>query len=86
MILKFYIYIYSWSRRFGAWSNPNFCYVVGVTSTSHVPYGVKPCKQGVNLLESNANSKVLTGNMNKTSHSIASVDFLAMLLMAFGGL
>ncbi|XP_057447939.1 piriformospora indica-insensitive protein 2-like [Lotus japonicus] len=30
-------------RRFGAWSNPSLCYQVGVMSTSHVPYGVKPC-------------------------------------------
>ncbi|OIV89174.1 hypothetical protein TanjilG_25411 [Lupinus angustifolius] len=32
-------------RRFGAWNNPNLCYQVGVISTSHVPYGVKPCQK-----------------------------------------
>ncbi|KAF5727775.1 piriformospora indica-insensitive protein 2-like [Tripterygium wilfordii] len=32
-------------RRFGAWSNPNLCYPGGLVSTSHAPYGVKPCQQ-----------------------------------------
>ncbi|XP_028776381.1 piriformospora indica-insensitive protein 2-like [Neltuma alba] len=32
-------------RRFGAWNNPKLCYLVGAMSTSHVPFGVKPCQQ-----------------------------------------
>ena len=75
-VLKFSKEFYGkMGRRFGAPNNPNLCYPVEVMSTSHVPYGVKPCQQGVNLLEPNTNSKVLNGNMNETSHSIASLGF-----------
>ncbi|XP_054823018.1 piriformospora indica-insensitive protein 2-like [Prosopis cineraria] len=31
-------------RRFGAWNNPKLCYAIGrMMSTSHVPFGVRPC-------------------------------------------
>ncbi|KAJ1403146.1 Leucine-rich repeat domain superfamily [Sesbania bispinosa] len=62
-------------RRFGAWNNPNLCYPVGVMSTSHIPYGVKPCQKEVNLLESNTKNGLLNGDMNKTSHFITSMGF-----------
>ncbi|XP_061370625.1 piriformospora indica-insensitive protein 2-like [Gastrolobium bilobum] len=57
-------------RRFGAWNNPNLCYLVGVMSKNQVPYGVKPCQQEVNLLESNTKTELLNGDMNETSHFI----------------
>ncbi|MED6122199.1 hypothetical protein PIB30_037540 [Stylosanthes scabra] len=66
-------------RRFGAWNNPNLCYQIGgVMSSSHVPYGVKPCQQKqqhqeeVNLVEYDSNSKVMNGNVNVTSHDYIS--------------
>ncbi|XP_021862955.1 piriformospora indica-insensitive protein 2 isoform X2 [Spinacia oleracea] len=31
-------------RRFGAWNNPNLCYVGELMSTRHSPIGVEPCK------------------------------------------
>ena len=69
--------------RFGAWSNPNLCYPVGVMSTSHVPFGVKPCQQETKLMESNAKTKLLNGDVNYTSHSIAPVGFLSYALNGF---
>ncbi|KAK7275159.1 hypothetical protein RIF29_16268 [Crotalaria pallida] len=64
--------------RFGAWSNPNLCYQIGVMSESHVPFGVKPCHHEIKLLESNARTyKLLNGYVNKTSHTIASLGFLS---------
>lgn len=36
-------------RRFGAWGNENLCYSFGLVSTRHVPFGVKQCKQELNL-------------------------------------
>ncbi|XP_061339295.1 piriformospora indica-insensitive protein 2-like [Gastrolobium bilobum] len=66
-------------RRFGAWSNPNLCYPVGVMSTSHAPYGVKPCQQEIKFLESNTKN----GDVNKTSHSIASLGFLSYAANGF---
>ncbi|KAE9612184.1 hypothetical protein Lal_00022295 [Lupinus albus] len=62
-------------RRFGAWNNPNLCYQVGVISTSHVPYGVKPCKKEVNLLESNKKYELFHGDMNQSFNSIPSIGF-----------
>ncbi|KAK7268359.1 hypothetical protein RIF29_21057 [Crotalaria pallida] len=62
-------------RRFGAWNNPNLCYQVGVMSTSNVPYGVKPCQEEVNLLESSKKTEVLHGDVNQESNSIASIGF-----------
>ncbi|XP_027935764.1 piriformospora indica-insensitive protein 2-like [Vigna unguiculata] len=62
-------------RRFGAWRNPNLCYQVGVTSTNHVPYGVKPCQREVNLLESNSKTQLTNGDSNQTFHFIASKGF-----------
>ncbi|KAJ1406347.1 Leucine-rich repeat [Sesbania bispinosa] len=62
-------------RRFGAWNNPNLCYPVGVMSTNHIPYGVKPCQKEVNLLESNTKNGLLNADMNKTSHFITSMGF-----------
>ncbi|KAK6921803.1 Leucine-rich repeat [Dillenia turbinata] len=39
-------------RRFGAWNNPNLCYPLELIDTNHVPIGVKPCQQEVNLVDS----------------------------------
>ncbi|TKY69422.1 Piriformospora indica-insensitive protein 2 [Spatholobus suberectus] len=72
--LKFSMEFYGkMGTRFGAWNNPSLCYSVGVMSTSHVPYGVKPCQQEIKLLESNTND----GDVNKTFHSIASLGFMS---------
>uniref|UniRef100_A0A2N9J7R0 Leucine-rich repeat-containing N-terminal plant-type domain-containing protein n=1 Tax=Fagus sylvatica TaxID=28930 RepID=A0A2N9J7R0_FAGSY len=62
-------------RRFGAWSNPNLCYSVGLVSASHVPNGVKPCQQEVTLLEPNLRTKLANGNLNQNSHFVASLGF-----------
>ncbi|KAL2324864.1 hypothetical protein Fmac_023922 [Flemingia macrophylla] len=62
-------------RRFGAWNNPHLCHPVGVISTNHVPYGVKPCLNEDNLLESNSKTELLDGDMNQTFHFIASMGF-----------
>ncbi|RDX87602.1 Piriformospora indica-insensitive protein 2, partial [Mucuna pruriens] len=70
-------------RRFGAWNNPNLCYQVGVISTSHVPYGVKPCLKEVNLLESNSKTELLNGDMNHTFHFIASMGFSSFATNGF---
>ncbi|KAK7391426.1 hypothetical protein VNO78_19842 [Psophocarpus tetragonolobus] len=71
-------------RRFGAWNNPNLCYQDGVISTSHVPYGVKPCQKEVNLLESNSKTELINGPyMNHTFHFIASKGFSSCATNAF---
>ncbi|XP_027361972.1 piriformospora indica-insensitive protein 2-like [Abrus precatorius] len=71
--LKFSMEFYGkMGTRFGAWNNPSLCYLVGVMSTSHVPYGVKPCQQEIKFVESNTKNV----DMNKTMHSIASLGFL----------
>ncbi|KAK7343886.1 hypothetical protein VNO77_12988 [Canavalia gladiata] len=70
-------------RRFGAWNNPNLCYTDGVISTSHAPYGVKSCQKEVNLLESNLKTELLNGDMNETSHFIASMGFSSNATNAF---
>ena len=62
-------------RRFGAWNNPNLCYQIGLMSSSHVPYGVKPCQKEVNLLESDSKTELINGDMNETFHFIASKGF-----------
>ncbi|KAG4983912.1 hypothetical protein AAZX31_10G193900 [Glycine max] len=62
-------------RRFGAWNNPNLCYQIGLMSSSHVPFGVKPCQKEVNLLESDSKTELINGDMNETFHFIASKGF-----------
>ncbi|KAJ0095109.1 hypothetical protein Patl1_16528 [Pistacia atlantica] len=71
-------------RRFGAWNNPNLCYPFYVISTGHMPYGVKPCKQEVTLLEPNSKSRLVTGDENKKSHVMVSLGFSTSGLSEFG--
>ncbi|KAK7857217.1 piriformospora indica-insensitive protein 2 [Quercus suber] len=62
-------------RQFRAWNNPNLCYPVGLVSTSHVPYGVKPCQQQVTLPEPGLRTELANGNMNQNSQFVASLGF-----------
>ncbi|CAL0299735.1 unnamed protein product [Lupinus luteus] len=62
-------------RRFGAWNNPNLCYQVGVMSKSLVPFGVRPCQQEVNLLQSNKKTELIHVHMNQPFNSIPSIGF-----------
>ncbi|KAJ0037493.1 hypothetical protein Pint_23352 [Pistacia integerrima] len=71
-------------RRFGAWNNPNLCYPFYVISTGHMPYGVKPCKQEVTLLEPNSKSRLVTGDENKKFHVMVSLGFSTSGLNEFG--
>ncbi|KAK7306972.1 hypothetical protein VNO77_39632 [Canavalia gladiata] len=71
--LKFSMEFYGkLGTRFGAWNNPSLCYPVGVMSTNHAPYGVKPCQQEIKFVETNAKN----GDMNKTFHYKASLGFM----------
>ncbi|XP_050220694.1 piriformospora indica-insensitive protein 2 [Mercurialis annua] len=65
----------SLGRRFGAWNNPNLCFPFGLISATHVPYGVKPCQQGLTLLEPSSNSKVDSDKLNQSSHLVMSLGF-----------
>ncbi|XP_022775826.1 piriformospora indica-insensitive protein 2 [Durio zibethinus] len=62
-------------RRFGAWNNPNLCYPFGLMTATNAPYGVKPCRRGITLLEPNSRAKLGDGNLNQNSHFIASLGF-----------
>ncbi|CAN4124728.1 unnamed protein product [Withania somnifera] len=56
-------------RRFGAWGNQNLCYPFGLMSTSHVPSGVKPCQQQLNIvIDLDTKSNLVNGNF-VNSHS-----------------
>ncbi|KAL2347359.1 hypothetical protein Fmac_001359 [Flemingia macrophylla] len=67
--LKFSMEFYGkMGTRFGAWNNPSLCYPVEVMSTSHLPFGVKPCQEEIKLQESNT---IFYGDVNKTFHSIS---------------
>lgn len=78
--LKFSMEFYGkMGTRFGAWNNPSLCYPIGVLSTSHVPFGVKPCHQEIKLQESNTND----GDVMKTFHSIASLGFMSHAPIGF---
>ncbi|XP_040995644.1 piriformospora indica-insensitive protein 2 isoform X2 [Juglans microcarpa x Juglans regia] len=71
-------------RRFGAWSNPNLCYQVGLKSARHVPYGVKPCQQEeVTVLEPNSRTKLAGENLNQNSHLVASLGFPRYVIDGF---
>lgn len=70
-------------RRFGAWNNPNLCYPVGLMSASHVPYGVKPCQQELNVLEPNTRTKLADANSNQHSHYVASLGFQSYVIDGF---
>lgn len=70
-------------RRFGAWNNPNLCFPVGLISTSHVPYGVKPCQQKVTLLEPHSDSKLYNGKLNQSSHLMVSLGFSSYTIDGF---
>ncbi|GKV43887.1 hypothetical protein SLEP1_g51133 [Rubroshorea leprosula] len=62
--------------RFGAWNNPNLCYPVSLMTSSHAPYGVKPCQEEVTLLEPNSRTKLGDdGNLNQNSHFMVSLGF-----------
>ncbi|CAK9144226.1 unnamed protein product [Ilex paraguariensis] len=74
--LKFSEWFYrKMGRRFGAWDNPNLCYPTGLMSTSHVPYGVRPCQQEVtvNGIDLEKKSKLDNGNLNQNSDFISSL-------------
>ncbi|KAM7270698.1 hypothetical protein ACFE04_029912 [Oxalis oulophora] len=67
--LKFsYEFYEKLGSRFGAWNNPNLCYSVGLmSSSSHVPNGVKPCQdqeQDIKLLEVNSRDYKLGMDQN----------------------
>ncbi|TXG56776.1 hypothetical protein EZV62_018089 [Acer yangbiense] len=62
-------------RRFGAWNNPNLCYPFVLMSTSHIPYGVKPCQGDVTLLEPSSKTKLGGQDLNLNSNSMASLGF-----------
>ncbi|KAG7942727.1 hypothetical protein I3843_15G001600 [Carya illinoinensis] len=71
-------------RRFGAWSNPNLCYQVGLKSARHVPYGVKPCQQEeVTVLEPDSRNKLAGENLNQNSHLVASLGFPSYVIDGF---
>ncbi|KAF5745302.1 piriformospora indica-insensitive protein 2-like [Tripterygium wilfordii] len=70
-------------RRFGARSNPNLCCPGWLMSTSDAPYGVKPCKQEVTLIEPNLNSKLGDSNLNQNSHFITSLGFSSFAVDGF---
>jgi hypothetical protein len=82
--LKFSGWFYGkMGRRFGAWNNPNLCYPVGLMSTGHAPYGVKPCQQEVSLVEASTNSKLGDGNFNQNSRLMASLGFPSYVIDGF---
>ncbi|KAH7569888.1 hypothetical protein JRO89_XS05G0014100 [Xanthoceras sorbifolium] len=62
-------------KRFEAWNNSNLCYPFGLMSTSHIPYGVKPCQADVTLLEPSSETKLGGQNLNQNSNSMASLGF-----------
>ncbi|PIA63470.1 hypothetical protein AQUCO_00201072v1 [Aquilegia coerulea] len=62
-------------RRFGAWSNPNLCYPVELMSTGHVPFGVKPCQEGVTLLVANSNIKMSDEDSDQKNSSLVSLGY-----------
>ncbi|WJZ80288.1 hypothetical protein VitviT2T_000221 [Vitis vinifera] len=76
--LKFSGWFYGkMERRFGAWNNPNLCYPVELMSSSHVPFGVKPCDQEVTYLEPDTRTKLgnENGNADQNFHFMASLGF-----------
>ncbi|KAL5761493.1 hypothetical protein ACOSP7_017757 [Xanthoceras sorbifolium] len=62
-------------KRFEAWNNSNLCYPFGLMSTSHIPYGLKPCQADVTLLEPSSETKLGGQNLNQNSNSMASLGF-----------
>ncbi|KAM5567606.1 piriformospora indica-insensitive protein 2-like [Rosa sericea] len=61
--------------RFGAWNNPNLCYVDALVTKSNVPFGVKPCQAEVTLLESDSKTRLEDGSLNQNSYFTASLGF-----------
>ncbi|GAY63948.1 hypothetical protein WN943_020077 [Citrus x changshan-huyou] len=70
-------------RRFGAWNNPNLCYPSGLTSTSHIPFGVKPCQQEVTLLQPVSKNLLGGENLNQNAHFMASLGFSSYSVNGF---
>ncbi|KAK6931445.1 Leucine-rich repeat [Dillenia turbinata] len=63
-------------RRFGAWNNPNLCYPLDIIDAYHVPVGVKPCQQEVNLVDSVSRTELSGTDLRYTnSHFISSLGF-----------
>ncbi|KAK1389910.1 Piriformospora indica-insensitive protein 2 [Heracleum sosnowskyi] len=63
-------------RRFGAWDNPNLCYSMNLSSTRHVPFGVKQCQDRVNLYGTEVDiSSKLEGNVNEVPSLVASGEY-----------
>lgn len=74
--LKFAEPFYSkMGSRFGAWNNPNLCYTSALVTTSHAPFGVKPCQAEVNLLETNSKTRLEDGGLNRNSYFATSLGF-----------
>ncbi|CAB4295541.1 unnamed protein product [Prunus armeniaca] len=63
--------------RFGAWNNPNLCFMSALVPAGHVPFGVKPCQQDqeVTFLEPNSKTKLVNGSLNQNSHFTTSLGF-----------
>ncbi|CAN4121924.1 unnamed protein product [Withania somnifera] len=65
-------------RRFGAWGNQNLCYPFSLMSTSHVPFGVKPCQQELNIvMDLDTKSKLVNENLLVKLNSHSSIGYLA---------
>lgn len=63
-------------RRFGAWGNQNLCYPFGLMSTSHVPFGVKPCQQELNVvIDLDTKSKLVNGNFVNSHSSLGYLSY-----------
>lgn len=58
-------------RRFGAWDNPNLCYVGGLMSSGQAPIGVEPCKSEETLVKDNLKYELGSENGNILQHHLA---------------
>ncbi|KAK3421745.1 hypothetical protein EUGRSUZ_G02362 [Eucalyptus grandis] len=61
-------------RRFGAWDNPGLCYRTESLSTSHKPFGVKPCQeQGIVVDKPTSEAKLGGSGVGQNVHFMASL-------------
>ncbi|XP_039173797.1 piriformospora indica-insensitive protein 2-like [Eucalyptus grandis] len=61
-------------RRFGAWDKPGLCYRTESLSTSHKPFGVKPCQeQGIGVDKPTSEAKLGGSRVGQNVHFMASL-------------
>lgn len=62
-------------RRFGAWDNPNLCYSLNMSSTSHVPFGVEQCQDRVDHYGTAVKSSKLEGTVKEVPRLVVSGEY-----------